>query len=43
MAEFDLKTKNGTEGIEIINLSNGKIPIQRNQTQINFSRRFDNN
>ena len=43
MAEFDLKTKNGTEGIEIINLSNGKIPIQRKQTEINFSRRFDNN
>ncbi|XP_046642173.1 uridine diphosphate glucose pyrophosphatase NUDT22-like isoform X2 [Daphnia pulicaria] len=42
MDEFTFKTQNGTEGIEIINLSFSKIPIIRSQTQINFSSRFNN-
>lgn len=42
MAEQFFQTKNGSEGIEIVNLIYNKIPISRNKTLINFSRDYDN-
>ncbi len=42
MAGITLKTRNGTEGIEIINLSQNDRPLLRMQTLIEFSRKFNN-
>lgn len=42
MEEKFFQTRNGTEGIEILNLMFNKLPVSRNQTKVIFSKDHDN-
>lgn len=42
MDERAFRTRNGTEGVEIIDLVFSEIPLLKNQIQINFSKIFSN-